>query len=277
MKKSFKALALLFMAGSLLSAHAAAVKIDSIYSNLSGNSCEGLDGNEQEGWAKGRCKGTAGYNLVWQEDDIRQALDVIDPSGKAFPLDLWTTVSSGFSSLGDKAEWRVEKRGKQITPIAMIVRYNVSEDPEKPEKTTSYLVVSKITADEVCVTDVVKPAGNANQQARDLADVAASKPCKSNGESADSTISATSRQLDATIVSYECGDNCYLNIKDEQGEEYTGLCTAPLCDNWNEVAAMPDSFKGKRVRVTVGEGQQFDGGGNLMGTMDAFESIELSE
>lgn len=277
MKKASMALTLLVSAGVCLSAQAVPGKIDSVYSNLSGSSCKELEKNEQEGWATGRCEGAAGYILEWQEGDARQTLEVIDPKGKAFPLDLWSTVSSGFSSLGDKAEWRIRQEGKQTTPIALIVRYNASEDPENPDKITSYLTVSKITPDEVCVTDVVEPGSKANEQARELADVAASKPCKGDGEPADSTPSSPPRQLEGTIVSYECGDNCYLSIKDLQGEEHSGLCTAPLCDSWNEVAAMPDSFKGQRVNVTVGEGQQFDASGTVMGTMDSFDAIELLE
>ena len=95
-------------------------------------------------------------------------------------MDFWSTVSGGFSAVGEKAEWRVEKTATKKRPIALIVRFNVSEDPENPEKTTSYLVVSKITANETCVTDVVKPSSNANQQARMLADSAATKACKSS-------------------------------------------------------------------------------------------------
>jgi hypothetical protein len=175
--------------GIVFSAQAATTHINSVYTKLSGSNCKALESNEAEGSAKGRCKGTAGYQLDWMEGDIRQSLNVIDPQGKAFPLELWSTVSSGFSSLGDKAEWRVQKAGKKSTPLALIVRYNVSENPEKPEKTTSYLVVSKITPTEVCVTDVVKPAKDANQQARTLADTATTKACKKTGATTEETTS----------------------------------------------------------------------------------------
>ncbi|MBU0656618.1 MAG: hypothetical protein KJ914_15970 [Gammaproteobacteria bacterium] len=162
--------------GLSLPTHAA----ETVYSELEGSSCQDDQGNDEH-LAKGRCKGVGGYMLEWEDGDARQTLNVIDPSGNAFPLDLSTNVSSGFSALGAKAEWRVEMHGKKTVPMALIVRYNVSEDPEKPEKTTSYLVVSKITPDEVCVTDVVEPGSKANEQARELADVAVSKPCKTAG------------------------------------------------------------------------------------------------
>lgn len=175
--KLFISSLLVALAGSLALPAAANVKIDSIYTNLNGPTCKPLEENAEEGWAKGRCEGVAGYQLDWMEGDLRQSINVIAPDGTEFPLEFWSTVSSGFSSLGDKAEWRVQEEGGKTTPIALIVRFNASEDPEQPEKTTSYLVVSKITAGKVCVTNVVKPSADANQQARDLADVAADKPC----------------------------------------------------------------------------------------------------
>jgi len=38
---------------------------------------------------------------------------------------------------------------------------------------------------------------------------------------------------------------------------------------------IPDSYKGKKVRVMVGKGTLFDGAGNKMGTTDAFTKIQL--
>ena len=63
-------------------------------------------------------------------------------------------------------------------PFALIVRLNVSEDVEDTSKTTSYLIVSKITKDFACVTDVVKPSKDQNVQARKLADSSSQRACK---------------------------------------------------------------------------------------------------
>lgn len=87
----------------------------------------------------------------------------------------------------------------------------------------------------------------------------------------------TGKTLTGTIVSYECGDNCYLTLKDEQGTEHVALCTAPQCDSWNELAAMPASFLQKKVQVNLGRAKQYDGAGNEMGEMDAFDSISFLE
>ena len=165
---------------TLLFAHPAhATDVDSLYTSLDVRDCKTLELQEDEGGSyRGRCPGTAGYRLELIEGDLRQTLTVIDPKGRAFPLDLWSTVSGAFSLLGSKAEWRVRRSGGRTMPIALLVRYNANEDPERPEKSTSYLVVSKITPDAICVTDVVAPQPNANEQARVLADQAASRPCK---------------------------------------------------------------------------------------------------
>lgn len=172
------ALSLLALLGNVPTAQAANT-IDSVYTSLKTEDCKTLESHPDEaGWYKGRCKGTAGYQLDLTEGDLRQSLTVITPQNKEFPLELWANVSGGFSALGEKAEWRVQKTANKTQPIALIVRFNVSEDPEKPEKNTSYLVVSKITADKSCVTDVVKPSTTANETARKLADTAANKACK---------------------------------------------------------------------------------------------------
>lgn len=160
----------------------AAAPITSVYTALEGANCKTLESSEEGGgWYKVRCKGMNAYDLLIMEGDLRQTITIVDPKKKEHPLELWNTVSSGFSSLGEKAEWRMQKQANKPVPIALIVRFNVSEDPERPEKNTSYLVVSKITANSICVTDVIKPQANANELARKLADQAANKACKPAG------------------------------------------------------------------------------------------------
>lgn len=82
------------------------------------------------------------------------------------------------------------------------------------------------------------------------------------------------KTIEGTISEYSCGDNCYLTIIDKKGKKHEGLCTAKTCQPWNENAEMPKSYKGKRVKVTVGKGTQYDGAGNVMGKMDAFIKIQ---
>lgn len=92
---------------------------------------------------------------------------------------------------------------------------------------------------------------------------------------ADPAMAASAKTLEGRIVRYECGDNCYLTVRDAAGKAHTGLCSAPQCAAWNEKAEMPKRFIGQSVRVTVGKGKQFDGEGNVMGTTDAYPKIEF--
>lgn len=87
---------------------------------------------------------------------------------------------------------------------------------------------------------------------------------------------AVARTVVGTISGYECGDNCYLTITDSKGKAHVGLCSArSLCTSWNADAAMPESYKGKKVTVTIGKGTLLTGSGQVAGTMDAFTSIQM--
>jgi hypothetical protein len=117
---------------------------------------------------------------VVSEGDLRQNVTVVTPRGAKHSLELWDVVSGGFSSLGPKAEWRLNVEKGKLAPVGLIVRYNANEDPDQPNKLTSYLAVSKITATEICVTDKIAPGPSANDEARRAADAAATKPCLKN-------------------------------------------------------------------------------------------------
>lgn len=152
-------------------------QITSVYTDLIDTRCKTLELDEDEGGSyKGECAGAGGYKLHVIEGDLRQTVNVISPDGKTHELKYWE-LFGGFSAVGPKAEWRM--KGK--TPIALIIRLNVSENPEDSSKTTSYLIVSKITKDEICVTDTLLPTRSHNAEARKAADRAATKPCKSPG------------------------------------------------------------------------------------------------
>lgn len=154
-------------------------KIESIYTNLDAKSCKTLEQSDKEaGWYRGECRGVGGYRLQITEGDIRQSIDVIAPNKKKFELDFTGKVSGAFSYVGAKAEWRIAHTGKTAMPIALIVRFDASENPEDATKTTSYLVVAKITKTAICITNVVKPGAKANEEARNFADKAASQACR---------------------------------------------------------------------------------------------------
>lgn len=152
---------------------AAAFSQTSIYTDLDDTKCKTLELKEDEGGSyKGECRGVAGYKLHVLEGDLRQSIDVIFPDKTVHPLRFWEHFYA-FSAVGPRAEWRMKNK----KPFALIVRLNVSEDVEDTSKTTSYLIVSKITKDFACVTDVVKPSKDQNVQARKLADASVNNPC----------------------------------------------------------------------------------------------------
>lgn len=150
----------------------------SVYTSLDEKHCRQTDMSTLEtGDYEARCPGVAGYRLIVAEGDLRQNITVVTPKGAEHSLQLYEIISSGFSSVGPRAEWRMAQKGKKSVPVALIVRFNASEDPENPDKQTSYLVVSKITPDEICVTDKILPGPRANVEARRAADIAVTKPC----------------------------------------------------------------------------------------------------
>jgi hypothetical protein len=145
----------------------------SVYTDLSAEKCKTADVDKgMPGNYSGKCKGVGGYDLEVYLDDERNSVGVVLPSKKTIGLDFWHYFGN-FSALGEKAEWRI--KGKK--PVALIVRLNVSDNgDEKPP--TSYLIVSKISSTNACVTDIVKPGKNQNAQAQGLADKASTKQCK---------------------------------------------------------------------------------------------------
>lgn len=88
----------------------------------------------------------------------------------------------------------------------------------------------------------------------------------------------TAKTLVGTITRFECGDNCYLTITDKKGKEHNALCfDDSICEKLMTVQEDKKlgGYKGKKVKVTVGIGDQVDGNGTVMGTMDAFIKIQL--
>lgn len=149
-----------------------------IYTDITEKGCKTTDKNEEEEWMTQICEGVGGYKLEVFEGDLRSSINVVAPNGKKSELE-FQQVSGAFSTLGEKAEWRIEKKDGKDVPTALIVRFNASK-AENETKSDSYLIVSKISPAKSCITDVVKPSATANEEARKLAENAATKPCKTN-------------------------------------------------------------------------------------------------
>jgi len=125
-------------------------EITSIYTDLSGNQCKTIKEDPETGSSVQECPGIGGLHLLVANDDARMSISVVSPDNKEHALDYWNIITRSFSSLGEKAEWRLVKRNGKITPIALIVRVDSSEQQNlNSPKKTSYLAVAKITPEEI--------------------------------------------------------------------------------------------------------------------------------
>jgi hypothetical protein len=159
---------------------ASAQGIQSVYTNLSGKGCKTIEDHpEYAGHFLERCRGVAGYQLEVDSQDLRQGVTVVSPDGKKHELNLGYIGGGAFSFLGNKAEWRVKKVKGKLVPIALIMRFSVSQmqPPDGESKDIPHLTVTKITPHKICLLEP-EPAGrNANITARRIADNSADKPC----------------------------------------------------------------------------------------------------
>ena len=148
----------------------------SIYTDLDESKCKTIVLNEEEAYSEQLCAGVQEFALKVLDGDGRQSITIVAPELQEYPLDYWHIITSSFSTLGKKAEWRMQNIGnQQQIPIALIVRVNAEENG-----TRSYLAVAKITGDAVCVVDKIPPQALQNELARKSADNSAAKPCLSN-------------------------------------------------------------------------------------------------
>ena len=155
----------------------ASAQISSVYSNLTGSGCRTIKTDPETGGSETRCRGYGKWSLIVLDDDDRMSVNAVSPDGIRHELDFWTIVTTAFSSVGGKAEWRVQKNGKTVKPVALIIRVNATSEADGAPQRQSYLTVSKITDDGVCVVEKITSQRNANQLARAAADNAAAKPC----------------------------------------------------------------------------------------------------
>ncbi len=119
------------------------------------------------------CGKFANLNVEVFADDLRHTIDLIR-DGKRYNLDFVNTITTHFTELGKKIEWRYVK-GQEGSPTAMIVRLYVDEGALT--KDSSYLVVSKITKDTICVVKKIPAQINQNELAREVADRASNLSC----------------------------------------------------------------------------------------------------
>ncbi len=150
---------------------------DSVYTDITDAVCKERDPSTYEAGSimEADCPGTGGYKLVFSFSDHSAALSVIDPQAKETLLPLRSVLNPVMDFVvGNKVEWRMDKKGEGAKPLAMIVRANKihRDDPSKDE---TFLIVTRLTSD-MCVTDVVPASADQNKKARAFADTKG-RPC----------------------------------------------------------------------------------------------------
>ena len=166
-KKSLITFLFLFLFAATVSA-----QLTSSYTNIGEKNCRQikLTKADEHVLMHRRCQGVAGYRLDIISGEEHEYMDLITPRGKRFDVSI---NPASYSFLDKRAEWRM--RG--TTPVALIVRFNISTPDGKP--VDSALVVSKVTKNSACVVDVAYPSKDQNAKARRIADTAQTRPCNS--------------------------------------------------------------------------------------------------
>ncbi|SFV67521.1 hypothetical protein MNB_SV-13-1055 [hydrothermal vent metagenome] len=123
------------------------------------------------------CGRFANISIEIASGDLRDTVDLIR-DGKRYDLNFSQAITPHFTALGDKMEWRFQK-GHKTTPSAMIVRLNIDIEgkTQKDRHKKSYLIVSKITEETICIVGKISPQKNQNILARKMADKASTLGC----------------------------------------------------------------------------------------------------
>jgi hypothetical protein len=152
------------------------IQFESSYTDISKN-CKTIKTYENTKSATFDCGTFANISIEIETDDDRDFLTLIREN-KRHALELGSAITPLFRELGEKMEWRYPK-GQKNKPMAMIVRLNINIEGEtqKDQHTDSYLIVSKITKDSICLVDKVAPHKNQNKIAREIADKSSSMSC----------------------------------------------------------------------------------------------------
>ena len=145
----------------------------SFYTSIDQEDCITLDSDNMGSLQE--CESFLDIGVKVIEGDVRQSI-ILTRNKKEYDLAFCSTVSPYFSSLGLKVEWRYEQ-GKFKNLKGMIVRFEASDDYENLDKVSSYLVVSKIEKDEICVVARIAPQNEQNEIAREILDSTEVLPC----------------------------------------------------------------------------------------------------
>ena len=155
---------------------ATADTLRSVVISIAGARCTTLEVHPETSASTQECPGVGGYGVLVLDDDARMSITLRAPDGAEHPLNLWGTITSAFSSLGDSLEWRVRGAGEGAAPAALVVEVRANESPEDPERVTVYRAVAKVGPGGSCVTEKLAAAATRDEVLR-AADAAPGRPC----------------------------------------------------------------------------------------------------
>ncbi len=154
----------------------AADGLRSVYTSIAPEACTTVKVDLESAGSEQECPGVGGYELRVLDSDARMSVTVRAPDGAEHPLNLWSTITSAFSSLGDRVEWRVRGAEGRVVPVALVVEVLANEEPERPEAQTLYRAVARVGPDGSCVTDRLGSDVSHAEVLR-AADAAPDRPC----------------------------------------------------------------------------------------------------
>ena len=156
-------------------------KYISSYTSIDEKDCMTLDSDDLGSIQECEAFEDIGVKVV--EGDIRQSI-ILRYQNREYILNFQSIINTGFSTLGSKVEWRHEK-GNPKNLKGMIVRLEVNENLEDLDKTTSYLIVSKIVPNDICIVAKIFPQPKQNEFAKAILDSQEELPCLKDTNSSD--------------------------------------------------------------------------------------------
>lgn len=146
---------------------------ESSYTSIDQKDCHTLEsdnlGSIQE------CESFADMKVTVIEGDVRQSI-TLTRNERQYELKFWNMLSSGFSALGLELEWRY-KHNQFDSPLGLIVNLEVNEDEENMEAMSSYLIVSKIREEDICIVSKVPPQKDQHLAAQKILESPDELPC----------------------------------------------------------------------------------------------------
>ena len=164
---------MLILFTTLVNAKESNQKFTSSYTSIAEKDCLTLDSDDLGSIQE--CESFYNIKVRVIEGDIRQGI-TLTYKDKEYSLNFQSNVSPFFSTLASKIEWRHEV--DNIDNIkGMIVRLDVNDKSDSFDKKTSFLIVTKITEDNICVIGRILPQNRQNEVARKMLEKSKNMPC----------------------------------------------------------------------------------------------------